>query len=153
MNFFWWPLAYCIFEGLCTFVAWCAVGVFIMRSKIGMGDVIPMIHYNYRWLGVALFFGVIVFWPIYLLWYAGLNGWGYYQLWREKKRVKWSVTMPRKTHDLLKTIMAREQIATKKEYMQRAFGMHDYLTEKRAEGYKLYLKKDDETEYHELELP
>jgi hypothetical protein len=61
--------------------------------------------------------------------------------------------MPRKTNDLVKDIMARESIPTKKEYMQRCMGMHDYLTEKRNEGYKLYLKKDDEDEYHELELP
>jgi hypothetical protein len=144
------------FKALCVFafVVWCVIGMLICRSRIGLGEGINILAGDGApKTALALLIAVVLFWPLYLVWFVGQTGWWTFQAWREKKVVKWTFTMPRKTNDLIVGIMQREGIPNKKEYMQRCMGMHDYFTDMRKQGYKFYAKKDDEDEYHELELP
>jgi hypothetical protein len=58
-------------------VMWLAAGFFVSRSRLGWGDTVAMIHYNYPWLGLLMLFLTVVLWPVVLIFslVAPIIGW------------------------------------------------------------------------------
>lgn len=133
-------------------VIWILLGILTTRAGWGLSEAIPMIHYNYPVLGIAMLVVNVVFWPIVsaILWLLALVGIALQYLEDRKKSL-----MIRTTPDVrqsLRQLGVDSNSPDIQELFRRAIGTYHFVTDAKKKGMTFYAI-DAQGEHHHIDFP